>query len=506
MKILRSILPEPRIGDDAKSMLQNYTALRESILRFDLPTDVAIYDYIKDFVSQHSHLPTQETASQFFEANNQYDEADRIRSLSSIPPVYRGDFIFLIEKQVEDARVMSLSETMAQVKEITRNGIEIKEGKKKRTLKGARDAGRFIFQQLHDLMTPTFGSRIGGEALGDGDEFWEEYQKVKDATVEVLPKTGLEVIDNAIGGFKRKELYIMAGFTGHMKSKSALNWVYNQSVYGGTSTIYFSLEMHYSQCRRTVYSFHSTHPKFRAKRMALGIQAHANPDVGLDPIKMREGHLSQDEELFLKEVIDDLRDNMQNGTYGSIFFEVADPDSLDFTVEDMRTKAETIAQKHPVKLVVVDHALLMSSRRWVNSTTERLNEVIRDLKKTAMGFNRGQGVPILCLFQINREGFKAAEKNNGTYNLTHLSYANEAERSADVVIAGWFGDDMREKSMIKYQCLKSRDQAPFEAFEAQVSWPVGRILNTPLSFNMGASSGGGTSKGGSKADPLDDVV
>src|SRR6056300_1587119 len=98
MKILRSILPEPRIGDDAKSMLQNYTALRESILRFDLPTDVAIYDYIKDFVSQHSHLPTQETASQFFEANNQYDEADRIRSLSSIPPVYRGDFIFLIEK------------------------------------------------------------------------------------------------------------------------------------------------------------------------------------------------------------------------------------------------------------------------------------------------------------------------------------------------------------------------------------------------------------------------
>lgn len=503
MKILRSILPDPRIGDDAKAMLQNYSALRESILRFDLPTDVAIYEYVKDFVAQHSHLPVQNTAIEFFDSNNQYDEADRIRSLSSIDPSYRGDFIFLIEKQVEGARVISLSETMAQVKEITRNGIEIKEGKKKRILKGARDAGKYIFQQLHGVMTPTFGSRIGGEALGDGDEFWEEYQKVKDTKVEVLPKTGLEVIDNALGGFKRKELYIVAGFTGHMKSRSALNWVYNQSVFGGTSTIYFSLEMHYSQCRRMIYCFHSTHPKFRAKRMALGIQKHANPDVGLDPIKMREAKLDQDEEAFLKEVIQDLKENMENGTYGSIFFEVADPDSLDFTVEDMRTKAEAISQKHPIKLIVVDHALLMSSRRWVNSTTERLNEVIRDLKKTAMGFNRGQGVPILCLFQINREGFKAAEKNNGTYNLTHLSYANEAERSADVVISGWFGDDMREKSMIKYQCLKSRDQAPFEAFEAQVSWPVGRILNTPLNFSMGSSPKSGSK---AKADPLDDVV
>ena len=117
-------------------MLQNYSALRESILRFDLPTDMAIYEYVKDFVSQHSHLPVQNTAIQFFDSNNQYDEADRIRSLASVEPAYRGDFIFLIEKQVEDARVISLSETMSQVKEITRNGIEIKEERKSVFLRG----------------------------------------------------------------------------------------------------------------------------------------------------------------------------------------------------------------------------------------------------------------------------------------------------------------------------------------------------------------------------------
>jgi hypothetical protein len=503
MKILRSILPDPRIGDDPKAMLQNYTSLRESIFNFDLPTDVAIYEYVKNFVAQHGHLPTQETAVEFFDSNNKFDEADRIRVIASTPVAYRGDFIFLIEKSVEEGRVLLLTETMTKVKEIVKSGVEVKEGKKKKTLKGARDAGRYIYGQLHTLMTPTFGSSIGGEAMGDGDGFWEEYKKTKDATVELCPQTGLQVIDDALGGFKKKELYIVAGFTGHMKSKTAMNWVYNQAVFGGTSTVYFSLEMHYSQCRRTIYCFHSMHPKFRSKRIALGIQKHPNPDVGLDPIRMREATLNADEELFLKEVIEDLQSNMLNGTYGSIYFEVADPDQLDFTVEDMRSKAETLAQKHPVKLVVVDHALLMSARNWVNSTTERLNEVIRDLKKVAMGFNRGQGIPILCLFQINREGFKAAEKNNGSYNLTHLSYANEAERSADVVIASWFGDDMRDKGVIKYQCLKSRDQAPFEAFEAQTAWPSGRILNMTPTFNMGGGKSNTQSK---SSDPLDDVV
>lgn len=504
MKLLRSILPDPRIGDDEKAMLQNFNSLKESIFKFDLNTDVVIHDYVKGFVGQHGHLPTQETSVEYFESNNKFDEVDRIRAISTIVPAYRGDFIALIEKLVEESRVLLLSDTMTKVKDIVKVGMEVKEGKKKKLLKGSRDAGRFILDQLHTLMTPTFGSSIGGEAMGDGDGFWEEYKKVKEATVEVSPLSGLEVVDSALGGFKRKELYIVAGFTGHMKSKTAMNWVYNQAVYGGTSTVYFSLEMHYSQCRRTIYCFHSMHPKFRSKRLALGIQKQPNPDVGLDPIRMREATLSKDEELFLAEVIEDLEVNMLNGTYGSIFFEVADPDQLDFTVEDMRTKAETLAQKHPVKMVVVDHALLMSARNWVNSTTERLNEVIRDLKKVAMGFNQGQGIPILCLFQINREGFKAAEKNNGMYNLTHLSYANEAERSADVVIASWFGDDMREKGVIKYQCLKSRDQAPFEAFEAQTAWPSGRILNMAPTFNMGG--GGGKTSGNKPSDPLDDVV
>lgn len=504
MKILRSIIPDTRVGDDPEQMFRNFISLRESILKFSIPEDIRIYEYICEFALQNGHLPDQSTVLGYLESTNRLEEADRVRQVAQVKrPLYQGDFRAEIERDVEEARILLISTAMADAKTIIKQGLEIKKGKIKENLRGVRDASKYLSNKLVDIMTPTFGARNGGEALGDQEEFWREYEKTRDATVETLPLSGLSVIDDTLQGFRRKELYIVAGFTGHMKSRTALNWVYNQAIFGGMSSLYFSLEMHYDQCRRAIASFHTMHPKFRPMRIALGIQKPGQPDCGLDPTVIRAGRLTEDQEMFLREVYKDLGEGVESGRYGKIHFEVFDSDSLDFTVEDLRSKGEVLMQKDPYKLLVVDHALLMSSRHRESSTTERLNEVIRDLKKTAMGFNKGQGIPILCLFQINREGFKAAEKNNGVYNLTHLSYANEAERSADVVIASWFGDDMREKGTIKYQCLKSRDQAPFEAFEAQTVWPCGRIINMVQSFNLGS---GGPSGTGAKKDPLDSVL
>jgi hypothetical protein len=503
--ILRSVLPDEPRGDDPKLMFQNYCALKESVLRFDLPAEINVFEYVEDFTLKHGHLPSQQSVREHFEENQSFDEADRIQQIANRPVSYRGDFVSLIERRVEEGRMTQLASVMADAKVIARTGLEVKEGRQKKILKGSRDAGNFLLNEIAKINTPTFGSRIGGEILGDGSDFWEEYERTKNASTDIRPQTGLQIIDNAIGGFKRKELYIMAAFTGHLKSTSSLNWVYNQAVYGGTSTLYFSLEMHYPQCRRIIYVYHSMHPKFREKRIALGIQ-QGQTDAGIDPDKIKKGLLSVDEVAYMKEVVKDLDDNMKNGVYGSIHIEVADPDVLDFTVENIRTRSELLYQKTPFKMMVVDHALLVSPRKWVASTTDRLNEVIRDLKKTALGFNRGEGIPVLCLFQISREGFKSAEKNGGSYNLTHLSYANEAERSADVVISSWYGDDKRENSMVKYQCLKSRDQAPFEEFDAQIVWPYGRVLNMPLQFQTNTTYKNKNKKTEVFDDPLDALM
>jgi hypothetical protein len=307
-------------------------------------------------------------------------------------------------------------------------------------------------------------------------------------------------MDNALNGAKKYELWVHAGFTGHMKSTFAINWAYNQAVWYGYSSTYFSLEMPYLQVRNLFYAIHSAHRKFTDVRLRLGLQrdpeAHT---VGLDYEQVRDGKLTPNAHKFLfdyvvpdfnGELVPELAEAFDPRTgevwpdpskYGKINIEVADPDKNDFTMADLRQRAELLYIKDPFRTIYLDHAGLMSPRKWVNSTTDRINEVIRDCKKLAMSFNRGQGIPVVSLFQINRQGFLAAQKRREAgadtlYDLTSLSYANECERSADIVTVSWLDDQLRNENKVLFQCLKSRDQKPFDMFEARVEWACRRIV------------------------------
>lgn len=56
--------------------------------------------------------------------------------------------------------------------------------------------------------------------------------------------------------------------------------------------------------------------------------------------------------------------------------------------------------------------------------------------------------------------------------------SHNCERSSDIVTAGWVDDNLRQQSLLKLQCLKSRDDQPFEDFYAGVLWPCRRIFST----------------------------
>jgi len=148
---------------------------------------------------------------------------------------------------------------------------------------------------------------------------------------------------------------------------------------------------------------------------------------------------------------------------------------------DLRHKAEMIHSKSPFRLLFIDHISLLSPRKWVASRTDRDNELIRDAKKLAGSFNRGEGMAVVALFQISRDGYKMALKAKekaGTprYDLTALSYSNECERSADIVTTSWIDDDLRASNRVQFQCLKSRDQKPFDIFLCRIEWITRRML------------------------------
>lgn len=471
-KLLRSCFKD-QPTEDLELLLRNYQALRDSDLGFEITEDEAIWTFVKEFTSQYRHVPDSSTIRTHFLNVNQISIADRIDALCLEPCITQGDFIKHLEARAEDRRVRIVSEVFREAARIMDTGMTIKNGKKETHLRGPAHAVRHVMEKAQEVIAPTLSTKLSGNITSDGDSFLKDYEKVEqDPLAGVGQFTGIRQMDETLKGAKRAELWTHAAFTGGLKSTLSMNWHYNQAVYYKHSSILFSLEMPYKQVRNIIFAMHTGHEKFQKIRAKYGIKKC------LEYEKIRDGELSAEEKEFLVQyVIPDWGDESNN--YGNIYIEVADPDKDDFTVTDLRSRSELLYSKDPsIKMITVDHAGLMQSRTRKTGTTERLNEVLRDLKRLAMSFNRGMGIAVIALFQISREGYKSAEKNGGKYNLTHLSYANEAERSSDIVTAGWVDTELRESNLVKFQCLKSRDQAPFKDFYSGVLWASRRIYTT----------------------------
>ena len=449
MKVLlrSTFIAQP--SDNKDLFLRNFLAFEEANLDFDFAEDSIIWTYIKEFVRSHNHVPEASTLRVHFDFKKEETVLARLDHLLSLPPVIHGDFISRLEEKAGARRNKKVADMIKQTASILETGVEIKQGRDSKLLKGPYDAVHYFLEESHDVVAPTLGARLSGEITRDGADFLKEYERVEtDPLAGIGQHTGIVQMDAAFNGAKRYELWIHAAFTGHMKSTLMLNWAYNQAIHGLHSNLVFSLEMPYTQVRRILYSIHSSHEKFRSIRFNLGLQKTLNATVGIPYECIRDGTLNEwhpNARKFLFEYVEPdfngisviPNDDPVTGRvwpppseYGKIFIEVPDPDKSDFTLADLRHKAELIYSKMPFQMIFIDHLGLMSPRKWVNSTTERLNEVIRDTKRLAMSFNKGQGIATVGLFQLNREGYKEALKRKektgmAYYDLTALSYANE---------------------------------------------------------------------------------
>lgn len=501
MKTLLRSAFSARADDDRELLLRNYQALLDSGLVFDTTEDTVIWSYLQTFVTSHQHVPDIGTLRAHFTHLRQEEVTNRVEVLANQPLKTRGDFLTSLNTKVDEQKTVKVIELLKDASRIVQTGIEFDEGKGKKTLMlGPQAAIRFLMDRGHDIVAPTTGTRLSGEVTSDGLSFMQEYDRVESDPLSGIGQfTGIPQIDQCIRGAKRGELWTHAAYTGGLKSTFSFNWMYNQAIYYRHSSLMFSLEMPYTQDRRIFYALHTAHEKFADVRKGLGLgpfldysrirdgaldtytdeQFAALPDAIKRQAKSRDlggGRIlyfnpARPEYTFLKEyVVKDLKD--PKNQYGSIFIEVFDPDKSDFTVADLRNKAEMLYAKDPsIAMTVVDHAGLMAPRHRKSSTTENLNEVIRDLKRMSMGFNRGLGMAMVSMFQISREGYKAAIKTDGRYNLTHLSYANEAERSSDIVTTTFVDDDLKQRGLVRWQCLKTRDDEPFNPFYSYVRWP-----------------------------------
>lgn len=456
--LLRSVI-DIEGGISQENLIGNFQRLVASKLEWVQPSDEKLFNYIKVYFQQRFELPSRQTLLDYFESRKDYETIERLKDLDGVVPYIRSNYAHLVASTVEEQNRYKAIALFKEAQEIVAKGLVIGDEKKQ----GLRDGVSHVIQNIHSLIIQDHTSRIRGDVRDDGKDVWDEYIEAKTNKARAWGKLcGLNNIDKVIHGVKKGELWVHAAYTGELKTTFALNWCYNAVTRYRSNVFYVTLEMPYEQVRKKIYVMHSEHPKFEQ----MGFKP-------LDYDKVDTGLLTPEEEACYQAVIQDFCSNEE---YGS--FEVWGPDD-DVTTDDIRVQVELKHQQEEVHLLVIDHGGLMEPKRKKRNKdyTVELNSVIRDSKKMALHFNHGEKIPILLLFQINRDGKDYADKMEGRYKLRALSYANECERSADVVTTTYLNDEHRKAGTTLFDCLKRRDGPFFAPFLAKVHWQTQRILN-----------------------------
>ncbi len=489
--LLRSVILVSA-SDSQKEADDNIGHLLTSGLNFEEEEAQKIWEIVKSFYLSHNHVPNILSVR---------SQLDRVRARGAIDyleqvlvserMLTRGDFVSHLVTIAEDRKVVKFLELSRKASEIAAQGITLQEkGKPAVSLQGAPDAIKYLVENSADIMIPTLGSKTSGNAMKDGARELSRYSRVKnDPSFGVGVYCGIEQIDTATRGAQRKKLWVHGAFPGHLKTAYALQWAYNAAIYYGRSSHYYALEMAYEEeLLPILYAMHSAHEDFAEVRASLGIEG-----LGLDIVKINYAELSPNEEEFYEKfVIPDFNReatvahenpwSLNPKDYGSINIVSEDPDRR-YSVMDVKAISEMAYHQDPFDVIYVDYAELLKPIGRYTNRTDGSNEIIRDLKKLATGFNKGAGIAVVALWQLNREGFAQAEKNDGIYSLRAFTYANEVEKSADIVTTSWYGDDVKSVRRAYFQCLKSRHGKPYDRIAVRVEPEVKRILTDRTSID-----------------------
>lgn len=207
-------------------------------------------------------------------------------------------------------------------------------------------------------------------------------------------RTGISEIDRITGGFQAGDLVILAGRPGMGKSALALS-ICRNIVVEGKKPMLFSLEMSTEQLVN------------RFVVMKTGIPYE---DI-IHPERLDHGQMLSVEDAYV--------------TTGDM--DIVIDDNASMTINKIRARCLTYAQRHPLDIIVVDYMQLMSSDERSGNREGEISKLSRGLKVLAKELK----VPVLALSQLNRNAESRADKRP---MLSDLRESGAIEQDADIVL------------------------------------------------------------------------
>ncbi len=454
LQLLRACITVRGSRDDSSEMArQNAVSLHGFV--FADPRDQYIFATIQRLYEQHDHVDLTDALIAL-----DTEHRERLQDAADQKPFCARTGLAITRQNYELAvrrhslRAALQRANLINVRGETRDGVQ---------LRGPDDAIAFVLRELPGLM-PAAKDMVNLRRAGS--ELADLYTRRK-YSPRFGTMSGLPEIDDYTGGLKPGELHVHAASTGELKSAFAATIAHNVLM-SGSNVVYASLEMPREQILVKLAALH-----VNRERLAKTIPYASIRDGKLD---------AQDEEEYRRA----LQDLEEGQLYGERF-DIIVPDGTSLGVADIEARCMNARNwmQGPIDLLVIDHSEYLELPPGREDYGVKLNTVIKAVTRLGVTFNRGEGMPVMLLHQINRKGKEQADKNDGVYTTAALSYAHEAERSASLITTTYLDEAHRKAATTKICCLKNRDNERFDPFVAAVDWATTRIFSRKSHVSLG---------------------
>jgi len=289
------------------------------------------------------------------------------------------------------------------------------------------DAEKQLFD-LAEMGQAETGAQTFSKALKAAVENIENAYKDPDSLSGIT--TGLNKLNEMIGGLHNSDLMVLAGRPAMGKTALATNIAFNAAerfaqdrIAGvdpdrskGAVVCFFSLEMSADQLAARILSD-------IANRYYDGpnpIQSHA----------MRQGKLNQEEFEAIARAAIALEDT-------PLFID----DTPALTIAALRTRARRLKRQHNLGLIIVDYLQLLRGSNKAGAHENRVQEV-SEITRGLKGLAKELHVPVLALSQLSRG---VEQRENKRPMLSDLRESGSIEQDADMVMFVFREEYYKEK-------------------------------------------------------------
>ncbi|MDD6154218.1 MAG: replicative DNA helicase [Eubacteriales bacterium] len=218
--------------------------------------------------------------------------------------------------------------------------------------------------------------------------------------------TGFIELDRILGGLQKSDLVIVAARPAMGKTAFALNIAANAAIKGGAHVLIFSLEM----------------SKEQLSQRLLSMEAR----VEMESIKKGKVEAEDWNRIMVAS------DNLYEA-------DINIDDTADLSVFEIKNKCRRMKTEEGLDLIVIDYLQLMHGEGRIESRTQEISSLTRDLKLLAKELN----CPVIVLSQLSRA---PEARPNHRPMLADLRESGSIEQDADIVMFLYRDDYYNENS------------------------------------------------------------